>query len=467
MGRWLVVSLGVGLALLGCGSTTSQSSPPAAGSSSAGSGGFTAAAGSGGQSTGVQSGAGSGGASMPVPSTPAQACRDYFTAACARMRECGAPRFRPCESPIDACPDILLADGSHWSVEEIVSCTAEWKTHSCDDLKVDKGPACSQVWGNRAVGDSCAFDSQCRTGLCKGGIVPSYQPQCGKCVDFAPSHGPCSDQSACPLGEVCSSGTCIDFVDSFYDPCDAITCPDTQTCSKGACVAPPGRGEACTSRTTCAEGLACEVAIVSGMESEPVEGVCQPLPAIGEPCLPTFGSVGACVQGGTCDGRPTGKCVPLVEVGGACGFTRCVDGAYCQVLDYDFPPSHICYERGRTGADCDIDSSDHGAASCADGFRCVCTNPPCDQHGSCQPAPGACGRSTAFGRDNSNCAKNLECLCTTEDCAEAVCGEPRNLEQSCDQKMQICRQGLRCNNGVCEDLTTRNLATQVCATQAP
>jgi hypothetical protein len=383
------------------------------------------------------------------------------------MRECGAPRFRPCESPIDACPDILLADGSNWSVDLAVSCTAAWKTQSCDDLKVDKGPACSQVLGNRPVGDSCAFDVQCKTGACNGGIVPSYQAQCGKCVDIAPSHGVCSEQAVCPPNEVCSSGTCIDYVGSALDPCDAVTCPDTQTCSKGTCVAPPGLGGACTSRTTCAAGLGCEIELVSPGANEPQEGVCQPLPAIGDPCLPTFGSVGSCVAGGTCDGRPTGKCVPLVEVGGACGFTFCVDGAYCQVQGYDFPESHICYERGRAGADCDLDSLDHGAASCAEDFRCVCANPPCDQHGSCQPAPGACGRSTAFGRDRASCATKLECLCTTADCTEPLCAEPRNLGQSCDEQKQICRQGLTCSAGACADLTTRNLAAQVCPAPAP
>jgi hypothetical protein len=384
------------------------------------------------------------------------------------MRECEAPRFRPCESPIDACPDILLADGSNWSFDQVVSCTAEWKTQACDDVRVDKGPACSRVLGNRPVGDSCAFDVQCKTGACNGGIVPTYEAQCGKCANVAPSHGACSEQAVCPSNERCSEGTCIDFVGSQQDPCDAMTCPETQTCRKAMCVPLPGVGEACTSSTTCGAGLGCQIELVLPSADEPQAGVCQPLPAIGDPCLPTFGRNGSCVAGGTCDGRPTGKCVPLVEVGATCGYTRCVDGAYCQVQGYDFPPSHICYERGQTGADCDIDSPDQGTAACAEGFRCTCVNPPCDQHGSCQPAAaGACGRPTAFGRDPYPCAKGQECLCTTDDCTASLCGEPRNLGQSCDQQKQICRQGLTCTAGVCAELTSRHLAAQVCATPAP
>ena len=461
----------MGLALFGCGNVGSPASPAAAAGSSGTAGGQSSAAGAGGQSSNTQGGSNSGGAPVQVPATPAQACRDYFTAVCTRTRECGAPKFRPCESPIDLCPDILLADGSNWSVDQIVSCTAAWKTQSCDDLMVDQGPACSYVLGNRPVGDDCAFDVQCKTGACGGGIVPFYEAICGKCIDIAPSHGACSVDARCPPNQVCNSGTCTDYVGMLQDPCDAIKCPEPQTCASGACVAPPGVGGACSSRTKCAAGLGCQIELVSPGVNEPGEGVCQPLPPIGDPCLPTFGSVGACVSGGTCDGRPTGKCVPLVEVGGTCGFTRCVDGAYCQVEGYDFPPPYICYERGGAGADCDLDSPDHGAAACADGFLCVCANPPCDQHGACQAAPGACARITAFGRDQTSCGKNLatnlECLCTTPECTDALCAEPRTLGQSCDGKKQICRQGLTCNGGVCAELTTRNLAAQVCAAQAP
>jgi hypothetical protein len=507
--RKLVSMAAVGAALLAVGCGNSSGGAPggsSGGGQVSGTGGTTVAG------SGPCEGAGcsAGGAANPSATSEAQACRDYFTAVCARIRECGAPKFRPCESPIDACPDMLFSEDSTWTLAQVVSCTAEWKTHSCDALLTDKGPACSQVPGSRPLGGECAFDTQCQTGRCIGGIVPSYQATCGTCGDVAPSHGACSATLVCPAGQSCEAGTCTDRPTPVEPKpaaqCYAIKCPDEQTCSAGKCVARRAVGETCSRETKCQAGLGCQIAPVSNTEDEQPEGICYPLPAIGQPCLPTFGVTGLCETGGTCTNRPTGNCVPLVEVGGACGFTHCVAGAYCNVLGYDNNlPTHICYERGKAGAFCDYDSSDRGAAACAEGFDCVCADATCSA-GACtavrrlgescgdgqrcltglaclvgvcaEPAdpnspqgqlpPGMpCLRSTAFGRESSNCVEGLDCLCADAACTHALCALPRVLGESCDGQAQICRQGFTCTAGRCAELTTRDLEDASCNAPTP
>lgn len=501
LGRWqlaFVSALGVAVSCGGGSRSTSTSHAAGAGQTSSGTGGTSARAGSGPGSGGSLASAGGSGRIASSESTAAEACRKYFTTVCARIRECGAPLFRPCESPIDACPDILFADGSGWSVEQVLACTVAWKTQACEALAVDSGPACSQVTGSRAKGSQCAFDVQCQSGRCNGGIVPAFETTCGTCVDAAPSHGACSAQQVCPSTQECNAGTCTDRTIPPLNRCAGVQCAADRTCSMGACVALPGVGEACTPATQCAAGLACQTAIVQGDANQPTVGTCQMVPAIGQPCLPTFGQIGLCVDGGTCNGRPTGTCVPLVEVGKACGFTFCVKGAYCQIWGYDNLPADICYLRGQVGAECDFSSSDHGAASCADGLDCICAQPPCDL-GTCQLTRAAgescndttevcganlecdagvclgsgsagqvlsagtrCVRSTAFGRQSGPCLPNLECLRSTADCAQAVCAKPRDLGDSCDAQARICRQGLTCTGGSCAEAAPRDLERLGC-----
>jgi hypothetical protein len=198
--------------------------------------------------------------------------------------------------------------------------------------------------------------------------------------------------------------------------------------------------------------------------------------------------------------------VPLVEVGKPCGYTQCVAGAYCNVYAYDNGlPSHTCYERGKAGAFCDYDSGDHGSASCADGFDCLCADDTCTAGAcaevrrlgeSCSAAqrcltgltcvagvcadpttPGSskgslspgtpCMRATAFGRESSQCLEGLECLCPDAACTQPRCALPRVLGESCDDQAQICRQGFTCDASVCAEATGRDLEDLSCNATTP
>lgn len=486
--------------LLGLGCSNSSGSGTAKGA--AGSGFAGGSAGSGSQCSGSDCSSG-GAATAADGAAAARACRDYFTTVCARIRECGAPRFRPCESPIDACPDILFSDGSGWTVPQVAACTEEWKTHDCAALTTDQGPACSQLLGVRPVGGACVFDVQCQSGHCNGGVVPSYQASCGSCAELAPSHGACDEQHVCPSTELCEQGTCIDGPVAMGNSCVGTACPNGQTCNRGLCVPLVPLGGPCDYSSACVAGLACQIEIIPEPEPEPDQGTCRPLPAIGQPCLPTFGHSGLCVDGGTCSSRPTGMCVPLVEVGQSCGFTRCVPGAYCQVEGYASLPSHLCYARGNEGDACPHEGGDLGTAACADGLDCLCAAPDClmgvcsqaraagqscnatteqckngllcttgvcvdpNMSAGSVPAGADCRRTTAFGRESGGCMEGLDCLCTDPQCTQSLCASPRLAGETCDAQRQICRQGLTCAQGLCTELSSRDFESQSCSATAP
>jgi hypothetical protein len=475
----------------GCGESSGGSVKPPSAAAGQNGAGTISMSGAGGTSGSGQMCTGGGCSPGPSELTAAEACRNYFTAVCERITECEAPNFRPCESPIDACPDILFAEGSAWTLEQVVACTSAWATHDCAALTLDQGPACSQVLGARPLGNACVFDSQCQTGHCNSGIVPSYDASCGTCADVSAAYGPCSLEHICPFGQYCDSDVCADVPQSNgSEQCYDMDCPEGQYCDRGECYPLLAVGQQCTWEAKCAVGLGCEVELFEDADLEPDVGLCQPLPAIGQPCLPTFSRTGLCVDGGTCTARPTGECVPLRQVGESCGFTTCVEGAYC--ADY------ICQLKGDVGASCYPGGSTQGEEGCFDGLACACTDATCAA-GSCAPArqvgescndstercadglqcelgvctdplappvplPAAssCTRSTTFGRESSNCEEGLECLCTTSTCEQSLCALPRNLGESCDGLDEICRQGLSCNAAQCAELVDRNLEALSC-----
>ena len=496
------------LSLLGCGSSSGAPAPSKGAGGSAGStpgaGGMpSAGAGGGRPSTGGTPGTGGadgtgGAAGAAGHASATAACRAYFTAVCGRIRACNAPSFRPCESPIDLCPDILFDDGSNWSVADVVACTEQWQTADCTALMTDQGPACSQVSGERPSGDPCVFDAQCKSSRCQGGVVPDYHSTCGTCVELAAANGACDEQHVCPSTQSCSQGRCVDDPVPAASSCRTITCPGEQWCDQGKCVPPLAAGEPCTLDARCADGLGCQIEIIPEPDPEPAMGSCEPLPPIGQPCLPTYQHSGLCAEGGTCNSRPTGDCVPLVEIGQMCGYTACVPGAYCQVLGYSTPPPYYCYALGAEGDPCPHEGFDLGNATCMDGLNCLCRTPGCTtgactkqeglgnacndtdqlcapnlacQNGVCidpDPSDGTlvagdpCARSTDYGREPFSCISGLECMCPDVACTAPICATPKDTGENCDAKLELCRQGLACTSGKCAELTDRGIEAQSC-----
>lgn len=516
VGGWIfVVAAGLSLPVWGCGSTSSGG-PGVSGGSAAntagqasGGGGTTSGSGpgqAGSNHAGVagssaQAGAGGSGGSGVVSSEAAQACRAYFQGICARVAECGAPKLHPCESPADACPDILFSQGSSWTVASLNACTETWKTHDCAALAKDQWPACSTVPGTRERGKSCTFDAQCQSGQCNAGFEQGYEASCGICAETATLDGTCDEQHVCPAPQSCRAGDCVGRAPLGDPKCAGVVCPDDLRCSGGVCLTKLPEGSACIDNQSCQAGLDCQIELVAASAPEPKTGTCKALPAVGAACLPTFGRRGACPDGATCDGRPTGKCVPLGKIGQACSAGKCEAGAYCQIYGYQSLQAHQCYALGKAGDACPHQGADLGFASCAEGLSCLCDTPGCKQ-GKCRAggnegdlcgAGEACGdrftcvdgkcvnpttagntaagqpclRSSQFARESSSCGTGLDCLCTDAACKTPLCATPRNVGEACNGTTQICNQGLLCVEAKCVLGPPRDIDLLACPSAPP
>ena len=257
----------------------------------------------------------------------------------------------------------------------------------------------------------------------------------------------------------------------------------------------------CTELTPCAEGLGCQIELLDGADREPVSGTCEPLPPVGQPCLPSFASLGLCADGGTCDSRPTGNCVPLRDVGESCGFTTCVEGAHCQIFGdvvVDVP-SHMCYADRGPGEECfgvnemcaagtkclcedDACASERctpllqEGATC-DGARELCAPPLRCHDGACTavdtdepPAIAAvlglpCNRFSDYGRVLGDCpdvSNEIECLCIDATCTTSICARPSVAGEPCNGETELCRQGFVCENATCVALEFQDLEALSC-----
>lgn len=503
--RFWCVAAGL-LLSVGCGSSTQNGRQPggagAGGDASSGAGGGSGTVAGAGQHGGGFAGTSCGpdcnAGGVSGDSAATKACRDYFTAVCARVRECGVSSYGPCESPIDVCPDHLFADGSGWSVDAVVACTADWKQHGCDALENDEGPACSQVAGTRPVGDACVFDQQCASGLCNVGVGDTFRSDCGTCAEPTPSHGACDEAHVCPFGESCDQGRCVDQRPPVDPQCVGVTCSENETCREGGCVGLKQAGGVCDLFDRCAAGLGCQIALVAQPDPEPATGTCEALPPAGQPCLPSFGHRGLCADGASCDASPTGMCVPLAAVGEPCGYNRCVPDAYCQVMGYESLPSQVCTPLSQAGEPCPSEGRDGGNTACAGDLWCVCPTPGCET-GICsirrnagdacsasepcpyglaclsnvcvdpdtEPATRAagmpCHRNTAYGRETHDCLEGLECLCPDAACAQPICATAREAGETCGSETELCRRGLACSQGTCREVTSRDLEAAACA----
>lgn len=440
----------------------------------------------------------------PAPPTNEEvtACRAYYATICARIRECGASTFRPCESPIDLCPDILFGTASTWTVDDVRSCTAAWTTHDCDELNGDIWPACATHPGTREDSEPCAFSSECSSGVCKNALSETFLDACGQCVTPAQPDAPCSDETPCINGYFCSDGSCQPYFDNPLQPPDCGECGADEECYRGACVTvapgPLPEGAVCSPLTLCAEGLGCGIELVDDEANEPKQGTCQPLPPIGSGCLPTFVSTGLCADGGTCDSRPTGTCVALKEIGDYCGYASCVEEAFCQVngIPDEVLPSHTCYERFSEGDSCYLENEDY---LCKDHLGCRCAEPGCAPtcvhlgqagepcagpedcevpicaDGTCVDTDDAndgsigsfCARTSDLGRVDGTCivAGGVECLCTDASCGAARCARPREEGETCNAITDLCRRGFACSDGRCIATGNQDLRARVCGVE--
>lgn len=331
--------------------------------------------------------------------------RGYCGRACRSDADCGGDR---CVSTSGG-PQCVRFSGT------MPTCTASspgcTRDTDCDADEICSGGTCvPRPATGRELGEACAGDSDCRSGLCLAGA-------CSQSCDWL-------EPASCPSGFYCNE--------------------DPSSCGNGFCVrgaaGPGGLGAPCSADTDCAS-LYCD------------GGVCT------QPCIPS-GAVG-CPSGYTCQ-------VGTLPCRGSCGRGRALGDACDSNVDCT---SGACAVRG-TETFC-TQLCDEGAP-CPEGFTCtpagdlsVCApdrgglDAPCSADGDC--ASGLCTVDHGAMYCTRPCAEGCPAgfVCGDTDSHEGVCvREERGLGQECAANDD-------CASGLCAMAGDDTFCTQFCSDEAP
>ncbi|MEQ8279656.1 MAG: hypothetical protein RMA76_04920 [Deltaproteobacteria bacterium] len=311
-------------------------------------------------------------------SAPSPACLAYLEATCRYALRCGskvpllgttlegachpAQRARYCSDPTSGLAAIRADEGAFQRCADNLDGTACLlsSTGLCPGLFV----------GTLPNGAACRDARECAGGRC----LRATPQQCeGVCADLASDGEACVVHDECasrrckapeltctpvvPLGGACNGITVDDCADSSgcvngvcRTPGTAgaactpsgtgRTCADPYLCTTGGCGFGAGLGEACGFSTRCAQGLRCadDVCVTAASSNGactsdgacPVnhvcDGVCRPLPVVGEVCTATLPCAEGICDQGTCRlARPNEACTPRTDL----TFARCESGYAC------------------------------------------------------------------------------------------------------------------------------------------
>jgi hypothetical protein len=370
-------------------SSHAGSASGAGGSTSGAAGNGTAgmpAGGSGGSSS--SSGAG-GGDDGNASSSKVEACLAYVKAYCAFFARCqGTAESAVCyDRSASDCPDLLFSEGSSRTPSGVAECAGALASWSCERYAKGELPSCITP-GTKAVGDQCAFPSQCASLSCAttGG--------CGTCNPVPQPGGPCDEATSrvCPAGQRCMGTTCVDGYPLTSEVAPGGTCDDQHQCNsqgyclEGKCQARVALGGSCVSSNVCAVGSYCDINA----------GKCAGPPPPGQPCA-TDQAVKPCDAKGVCE---NGTCVALPGAGQACyepSGGACAPGFWCRV---DMPVgslTRVCEAVSSSYTNC------QNQYQCGDGYACELGK--CLQRstyrGTCDAAHVCPGLSTCM---NGSCA---------------------------------------------------------------
>jgi hypothetical protein len=296
---------------------------------------------------------------------PADYAADAANALCDYEVRCGLFADQPSclafgQTKVDPTFELLVASGRvTFDGVAAQACLDAIAATPCDQTQEAARvlpDACSRyLVGTGAMGSACEQNAECESGMCA--LADCQQACCS---------GTCTADQA-PAG----SG----------DPCITRPCEPDLACSQntGTCVALGEMGDVCMLPSDCDFGLSC------------VADECQPLPAVGQPCLDgQCADVGAvCSESSTCVmvGLPGAACATNVDCSQftECNGTTCIalptlgqpcddgcsDGSYCNIPDGS--GTGTCTALGSDGTSCTISSQ--------------CANGLCDGSGACSSPP--------------------------------------------------------------------------------
>jgi hypothetical protein len=235
-----------------------------------------------------------------------------------------------------ACNDALKAPGSGLTQSALNACAQALASASCEQAIDENVPAC-QTTGERANGESCGTDEQCKSGYCS-----NANAQCGVCSDRLKAGVTCVADKDCQSGMVCNEAS-----KCAIPSAGGTACSETQPCQTGYyCRAGSCAANISQAGGTCDDLGSCD--IIQGLFCNPTVGRCQSLKmaAAGSTCGLKSGEFILC-SAGNCELTGTdGICSALAKDGESCGVaaggTECMMPAKCIAGRCKLPSSAAC-----------------------------------------------------------------------------------------------------------------------------
>lgn len=313
----------------------------------------------------------SGGRPDPATASEFEACIYFYRSQCnRRFYECeGEPAVKqPCPFVDYRCPDALFADGSPFTIADIIACGDRWAAAPCEDVIAHDYPVCGLPAPARQAGQPCALSSQCASRACASNPHPDF-PDCGQCAGVV------------GLGEACNGVP--------------QACEDGLECTAMGCQVPPQfglpLGAACERFGQCASGLRCQ------QFAEQASATCQPIPALNESCA---SDERVCERGSFCG--TDDRCQPASGIGGPCvSNLACQPELFCDTA----AETPTCIAPRMPGESCVGEGLDYRQSSCAEGSLCRCNDRECTS-GTCVIRRDA---GEVCGEVNVVCIPGTEC----------------------------------------------------------
>lgn len=331
--------------------------------------------------------------------------RGYCGRSCRSDADCSGDR---CVNTSGGPQCVRFSGSSATCTASSGGCTRD---SDCGADQICSGGACvpRPATGNE-LGEGCAADADCRSGLCLAGT-------CTQSCDWL-------NTGSCPSGfycdedaSSCGNGFCVRGAagsGAMGAPCGADTECASLYCDGGVCTEPciPGGAAVCPSGFTCQVGTL------------PCRGSCGRGLALGDVC----DSNDECTSGACATRGDETFCTQLCDAGAPCpeGFTCTPAG-----------DQSVCApDRGGLDAACDSDADCLSGVCTLDHGATYCTR-PCDE----------------------GCPSGFRCGDTDTDSGVCV-REERDLGQDCDLNED-------CESGICAVAGEDRFCTQACSDEAP
>jgi len=344
----------------------------------------------------------------------------------------------------------------------------------CTDDSCDSKLGCAYTPNSLPCDDAdvCTVGDVCKGGACLPGTVELPCDDANPCTDdscnpkkgclHAPNALPCDDGNLCTQGDLCGNGSCVAgplLVCNDANPCTDDSCNPELGCVYSQNQAPCSDETACTVGDTCTKGACVGTPVVCNDNNPCTDDSCDPLKGcVFTPNAAACDDGNACTTGDKCD---QGKCK-------FAGTLDCDDGEVCTTNACD--PKSGCVTTLNTlpcndgnactaGDVCTVGKCSGVPLTCDD--KNPCTDDSCDPLKGCLFAPNAaacddgnaCTTGDVCAAGKCTFAGTLPCddgnVCTTDSC------DPKSGCVSADNNAPCndgnpCTSGDTCSAGKCQ-----------------